>query len=198
MIAQLGRYAKSSAFVNVGVGIVSILLLFIFFAIGQPFGTLNDIAVVLWAMALIPTMIGLSLTVQNRTASFALAVGLLGALGVIVFQVLLIVQAMGIWQQQPFLEVSYCLIGVWLLVVSRVDQPAPHTSSRLMWFGLALGALWVVAPFFVWLGGLLPGGSDMASAFSAMSPITYVGFSAFFIAYLLQPFWAFWLARQLS
>jgi len=186
-----------AAYANGVLGVLALVLLFIFFAVGEPFGTFNDLLTVLWAAASIPIMLGRYQAGEPNASPWkriGLVVGLLGALGVIVVQILLVVGVMGFWQQQPFLYAAYSLIGLWLLSGSHAT---PAASDRLKWFGTALGVLWVVTPLIIWIGGL-PTGGDMQTAFSKIGPITYVGFSTFFVAYLLQPFWALWLGRVLS
>src|SRR3954451_11711835 len=55
-VGRVGRGAQA-AVVSAGAGVVALVLLVLFFVIGQPFGTLNDMALVVAVAALQPMML---------------------------------------------------------------------------------------------------------------------------------------------
>ena len=201
MITRLVRYAGLAAYVNGVTGVLGAILLITFFAVGQPFGTLNDITALPWALALIPVMFALHQYSQGRASwlsRLGLILGFAGVLGVLVFQTLLIFGVITLWQELPYINASFGLIGLWLILVNRLAHPSPIASRRLAWLGIAIGALWVVGNIASWIGGMPPNGVDATAAFSQMNPISLLGYTLILLAYLLEPFWALWLRRTLS
>ena len=201
MITRLVDYAGLAAYLNGGVGVLGAILLITFFAVGQPFGTLSDIAAIPWALAFIPVMFALYQYSRGRAPTLSrigLILGVLGVLGVLVFQTLLILGSITFSQELPYINASFGLIGLWLLIVNRPAAPGPMSARGLARFGLVIGALWVVANIFSWIGGFPTIGDSATFNFSDMNPITLLAFTMLYIAYLLQPIWALWLGRVLT
>lgn len=185
------------AYANGILGAFAVILIFIFFAVGEPFGTLNDITGLLWGLTLAPLMYVFYQRAVPRTPSstIAFSAGLIGCAAFIVLQLLLLLRVLTFEQQYAPLTLTYGLIGVWMILVSRAARRAGELARGLAWFGIAIGAMWALTSVLTWLGGPIPSDMSALADPSKINPFLLLSFITFFFAYLAQPIWALWLGR---
>ncbi len=156
----IGRRAAQAA---VGLTIGSGTALVAFFAVGEPWGTLNDSLSIGLAWATVPIAAGL---VRQHPASRPLALGgvvnLVGVATTTVFTSLLISRRMTFEDSlQPILT-GQALIGTWLILAGASAWPDP-ASRRASVLGIAGGAGLIATA-----AGIATGGME--------SPVAAVGF----------------------
>lgn len=118
----LASLAGPSAIVAAIATVVGALLLWLFFARGEPWGTLNDIASIVMMLATIPV----ALLLANFTAGFFPAVvapaiasvGLVGMLGASVAQGLLVIRVRTYRQLLPWTLGFGAVVGVWYVLIA--------------------------------------------------------------------------------
>lgn len=201
MTTQSVHISGWAALINGGIGIVGVVLLILFFTVGEPFGTWNDLTSLLWTVTLLPVVFNfyrLGAGQGNPWRIFATVTGLLGLTAVFILQILLVLKVISIWQQTYFITAAYGAIGVWMIILSRIGHNESVISTGLAGFGIAIGIGWILATVGIWIGGFPP--ADSVSSMSDMSQfnvLTIVGVSLIFLGYFVQPIWAIWLGRLL-
>ena len=118
----LAALAGPSAFLAAIATVVGALLLWLFFAKGEPWGTLNDIASIVMMLATIPV----ALLLANFTLGFFPAivapavavVGLAGMLGTTVAQGLLVARVRTYRQLLPWTLGFGAVVGVWYMLIA--------------------------------------------------------------------------------
>ena len=176
----------TAAFVGAAAGAVALVSIGLFFTFGQPFGAINDLALLLMTAALAPMALA-SYELGGRTplrpaqASLALvtvavtawcAVQLAMVVGLVTFDYGR--GATGAFAAESFTQIVF---GAWILGASLLA--GPWLPSRPRWLGVLAGAGTVTSAM-----GLLMGGVD--------HPLTWVGGLGYEIAW---PIWAFLLGR---
>ncbi len=160
---DLGPIGRRGAQAAVGLTIGSATALAAFFAVGEPWGTLNDSLSICLAWATVPIAVDL---VRRHPASRLLALGVVGDLiGVAtttIFTSLLISRRMTFEDSlQPILT-GQALIGTWLILAgaSAWSDPASRRASKL---GITGGAGLIATA-----AGIATGGME--------SPVAAIGF----------------------
>jgi hypothetical protein len=118
----LAALAGPSAFLAAVATVVGAILLWLFFAKGEPWGTLNDIASIVMMLATIPV----ALLLANFTAGLfppflapaIAAVGLTGMLGTAVAQGLLVARVRTYRQLLPWTLGFGAVVGVWYVLIA--------------------------------------------------------------------------------
>lgn len=173
-----------SAVLNGVTSIISTVTLLTFFAIGGPFGTINDGNSVLWALTFLP--LALLFYGMHRDLNGALNAGttVAGIAAMIIFAISQFLLTIGLVRfEQTFTLVLIMggIIGIWLIVQGFLALGTHLLPTRLIWLMIAFGASFVLSMI-----GFLIGGWE--------SPLAAGGF---LIGAILGPIWAFWLARLL-
>jgi hypothetical protein len=142
-----------------------IVTLAVFFAVGEPWGTINDGITIALAGATLPIAIGLARR-NPRAVPIMLGAGLdlVGVAITVVFTSLLISRRMTFEGSLPFVLLGQGLIGAWMILASAGAWSAP-ASRRVAAFGIAGGAGLVLT-----VGGFAMGGIS--------HPLASVGFVA--------------------
>jgi len=158
----IGRRAAQAA---VGLTIGSATALAAFFAVGEPWGTLNDTLSIGLAWATVPIAVDL---VRRHPASRLLAIGgvvdLIGVATTTVFTSLLISRRMTFEDSlQPILT-GQALIGTWLILAGAAAWSDP-ASRRASMLGITGGAGLIATA-----AGIATGGME--------SPVAAIGFIA--------------------
>src|SRR5438477_12768614 len=85
MILDRGRVSRASmaAYVAAAAGAVALVCIALFFTVGEPFGTLNDIALLVMALAIGPIMLG-SYELGGVTPLLPARVSLAGGIGAMI------------------------------------------------------------------------------------------------------------------
>ena len=174
------RSARIIAVALAAVAVASFVSLVIFFAVGGPFGTLNDVGNGMLALL----CAALAVELHRRGWIVATTLAVAGTATAIVGSFLVISDTTGYFLAGLVSAFGFALVGCWLLVVSRSeDWPA----SRL---ARAAGA--VMALGLVNAAGILQGldDQDTAPGWLLAAGICWGG------TYLLLPLWAIRLARS--
>jgi hypothetical protein len=180
--------AAFAAYVVAGAALVGLVTIGLFFWIGQPWGTINDLALLVMTLALAPLMLAfyeLGGWTPILLARVAQASGWIAVLAWCLIQALMIAgvvvfdysrAATGVFAIQT---AALVVIGLWVAGASLLAGP---WLSWVRWLGVVSGIGFVVLGI-----GLLVGGLD--------HPLTYLGGG---IGYeIVLPMWAFLMARLL-
>ncbi|MDP9252436.1 MAG: hypothetical protein M3O80_05465 [Chloroflexota bacterium] len=190
--ASLGRSLTISGVVA-GVTLLGIPL-----SVASPGSTASEFLSSIWTLSLIPVALGLHGLVRggaNTPSLVALSVGLAGMIfgaGALLAVVVGRATSLGIG---PVSVVAFALIGVWLVVMSRLCVSARIVPASVGWVGMAAGFGNVAALVLVLIGGF-PTTTDL-SDMSAFSPLTIVGGIFSLLSIPLYAAWAIWAARRL-
>ena len=181
--------ARTAAYVAAVSGLAALVTIALFFAVGQPFGTLNDASLLVMTLALAPVMLGFY-ELGGRTpigpARLSLAVGIGAVIAWSIIQAAMIVgvvhfdydhAATGWFAAE---SVALVVIGMWL--AGATVLAGPWLTPLLRWLGAFCGLEFVLIA-----GGLLLGGVN--------HPLTYLGGLGY---QLLFPAWAYLLGRRLA
>lgn len=173
-----------SALVNAAAGVASFTALVLFFIVGGPWGPVNDVLSVMWALSLVP--LAAWFLHANGPANPWLS-GLSAALGIgsmLVFAVLQALLAAGQVRYEETVGAVMTLIGligVWLLVNALLARGHGVLPDGLTWAMLAFGLGLVISAAGFRLGG-------------EQSPLAAGGYVLGAVAGAV---WAGWLARWL-
>lgn len=185
---RIVRRASTAAYVVAGAGLVALVTIGLFFWIGQPWGTLNDLALLVMTLAIPPLMLAfweLGGLTPTPLALAAQASGWLAAAVWCVVQALFIVGVVSIDYGGPARgafavdSVALIVIGLW---VAGANLLAGRWLNQVRWLGVLAGIGFVVFDI-----GLLVGGVD--------HPLTAVGGIGYLIVF---PIWAWLMGRLLA
>jgi hypothetical protein len=183
------RRAAQAARIAAMAGLVADLLLIAFFAVGQPFGTLNDLALVVMTLAIAPLMLG-SYELGGVTPLWPARLSLAAGIGaVVVWSGLHLAFIAGVVTFDynaaatgPFLAENLALIVIGGWLTGAPPLAGPWLPGMLRWLG-ALGGLG-----FVLTGlGLILGGMN--------HPLAWAGGLGYLV---LFPIWAWLMAGVFS
>jgi hypothetical protein len=169
-------------------GLIALVTITLFFTVGQPFGTLNDISLLVMTLALAPIMVGFY-ELGGRTpiglARVSLAGGIAGVLIYAIVQAAMIGRIVAFQYDQAATgwfsveAIFVIVIGAWLAGANVLA--GPWLPPPLRWLGTVSGI-----GFIVFGVGLLLGG--------VAHPFTYLGGVGY---QFLFPLWAYLLGRAL-
>jgi hypothetical protein len=179
-----GRSAGWAAFVSAAAAIVTVISSIVFFAAGEPFGTLSDVSSVLQVVLMIPIALILHvvLRLQSQTWSLsALIIGIGGMLIAATFQSLLVADVLTYEQVSRVTLTAGAALGLWLLMVNGLALGNGMLPRTLAWIGMFAGAGYEILVAGFWIGG-------------QQSIVFYIGALGVVIGY---PVWAVWLGTVL-
>jgi hypothetical protein len=185
---RIVRRAVVAAYVSAAAGLVAAVTIALFFAIGQPWGTLNDTALLVMTAAIPVLMLAFWELGGLTPTPLALAAQVSGWIAVIAWcavQALMIVGVLAFDYNNAatgglLIEaVTLIVIGLW---ISGANLLAGPWLNATRWFGVAAGLGFVLLPI-----GLILGGVD--------HPLTYAGGVGYSIVF---PVWAYLMGRHLS
>jgi len=132
-MTELAWLAGPSALVAVVATVVGAISLALFFARGQPWGTINDVSSIVLMLATIP--VALAIASVSFTwfdwAAGAAAVGVVGMLGASVTQGLLITRRRTYAQLLPWTLGFGAVVGVWYLLIGLGGVRSPFFVDGL-------------------------------------------------------------------
>jgi hypothetical protein len=173
-----------SAYVSAAANILGFVTLIAFFAVGEPFGVINDLTTVVLALSMVPLAFVLH-ELHRRAAptlSFgAFVFGIFAMVGAAVLQALLVLGLVSFELTLVAVPVAFAVIGVWLVLNSYLGRNSGTLPKGLIWIGIVAGAALVLV-----LVGILLGGPQ--------HPLAAVGGLTAVICY---PVWAVWFGRLL-
>jgi hypothetical protein len=182
----VSRLALATAIVT----LLGVLSLIIFYALGGPFGLINDVANGLIGL------LSLALAwrwVRNRRSglsTLAIAAAALGAIVMILGSLLVIFDITGWYLAGLVSSVGSSLIGIWLLIANRLRRRAPELPRGLIMLGIATAIFMIIG----WLA--IPGvivridDPQLAPWYVNAGLLNWMG------TYLLYPIWCLWLSRR--
>jgi hypothetical protein len=182
----VSRVALATAVVS----LLAVLSLIIFYAVGGPFGFLNDVAngligVLSLALAW--------LWVRNRRggwSTLAIACAALGAIVMLLGSLLIIVDITGWYLAGLVSSVGSALVGIWLFIANRLHRNAPELPRGLIMLGTTTGIFMIIG--WLALAGVIAriDDPDLAPLYVNAGLLNWMG------TYLLYPVWCLWLSRR--
>jgi hypothetical protein len=176
-------------------GLLGLVFIILFFTIGQPFGTLNDIFIGI--AGILSEALAWKLYTQLHTQSpllsqIALIFALVGALIIAVGSVLVISGKTGWYLAGLYMAVGNALIGLWLLGLNYSVQQSNPWPHGVVVFGIAIGIIMVLG--LAAIPGIFRGIDSMEAA-----PwyINYIGQAGTLGWLILYPIWCILLGRVL-
>jgi hypothetical protein len=193
-----GDFSSIISWVAIGTGIVGLLgLVFIvlFFTVGQPFGTLNDVFIGL--MAILSVVLVWMLYPWHHIQSpllsqVALVIAMLGALLVLVGAVLSISGVRGWFLSGLYMAAGNGMIGLWLLALNYSALRVNLFPQSLVIFGLISGV--ILALGLVTIPGIFRGIDTQEYELNLFNSIWWVSSLGYLALY---PIWCFLLGRIL-
>jgi MFS family permease len=182
--SEVRRFAGWSALVSAAATILGLLTLMLFFVLGNPWGTINDVASVIVALSILPVFVVLHRLHRQRAPTASLAATSLGTLGMIiaiVFQALLIGGKISYAQTAIVVPIAFGVFGIALIVYSGLAIAHRLPPRMLAWLGSAAGAGYIIV-----IAGFILGGQE--------HPLTMIGGATALVCY---PSWAIWFGREL-
>ena len=174
----LSRYAPGFAILSATSWLIAVIAISLFFALGEPWGTINDVATLIAWLAAIPLVV-LVYQAQRSHGWQALGVAVTGLASIAVasaLTVLLLARLMTFEQQGTPTAVAGAVFGVWLLLAALLwlgASPLPNLLLALM----AVAGLGTVAGVVGFLG------------FGSSHWLTYVGGALGGLAYPASMYW---------
>jgi hypothetical protein len=195
---MLTSYSSSSiawlAVTAAAVQLIGVVFLAVFFAVGEPFGTLNDICIAMTAVlgaALAWRLLAAPAAPAPARAWLTLGVAVAGALIVVVGQSLVIFRITSFVLAGFWAQFGYALIGLWLLATCISAQSGAGWPRGLVVLGVAAGAIMLLG--FLTLPVILRGLDTMTDSpwYVNLGYVSWIG------AMFLLPAWCLWLGRVL-
>lgn len=151
---DLGIAGRRAALAAAGLTVGGAVTLSMFFAAGQPWGSINDATSIALAVATVPIAVGLARrTPRAATLTLGAALDFVGVGITAVFTSLLIAGRMTFEASLPFILTGQALIGAWIIAAGIAAWPASG-SRRLAAFGIAGGTGLVATVGGFALGGI--------------------------------------------
>ena len=175
------------------VALIGLAFIVLFYSVGQPFGTLNDVCIAL--AAILSAVLAWELYPTHRAlaphlSQLALLAELLGTLVVVVGSALVISGVTGWFLAGLYMSAGNALIGLWLLALNYSVQPSDSWPHGLVVFGLVVGV--TMALGMVTIIGILRGIDAQDAAPWIVTTVGLVGGVGWV---LLYPIWCIWLGR---
>jgi len=183
-ITRSARFVTWCAFISAAMTIIGVVTLFVFFALGQPWGTINDLTSITLALSGIPvvlTLYRLYRTYALGVSVIAVVIGVIALLTAAALQTLLVLKTIPYEQTAVNVPAAFGVFGLSLLifaVLSRADQVQPRALT--VW-GIIAGIGYIVV-----IIGILIGGQE--------HPLASIGGLLAVVGY---PVWAVWFGRLL-
>jgi hypothetical protein len=141
----LVRLAGWCAYVSGIVSVFGIVFLVAFFTLGGLFGTLNDIAVIVQYVLMLPIALALQQLLRPNGQGLSLVgmlIGIAGMLAVIILQFLLVVDVLRFSQQIIMVVPAFLVVLVWFVVnayLGRLSNLVPNSMLLTVLAGLYIG-----------------------------------------------------------
>jgi hypothetical protein len=179
--------ARTLAFSVGGVAAGSAISIATYFAIGGPFGTLNDLGNA--AIGLLSATLAWRLRrlVSGPRRAFAVGAAIVGAAVTLLGTALVVSGTTGWFIAGLVSSIGFAGIGAWLIIANRSPALAAAWPAGPRWLGVAAGGLMVAG--IAAAPGVVLGLDDAATA-PAWAWIGFIGWLGTYVGY---PAWALWL-----
>lgn len=172
------------------VGLLALILLILFFTVGGPFGTLNDICNGL--TGILSGIFAWTLYTKFRVQPIFLILSLMGTLAVAIGSILVIFEITGWYLAGLFTSAGYAMIGVWLFAINYSFWQSNSWSHGLSTLGMIAGTIMALGLL------MIPGIINRIDAWEA-GPwyINYLGQLGAIGYLLLYPTWCILVGKNL-
>ena len=160
-----------------------------YFAVGGPFGTINDIGNATAGVLSAALAWQLRRQISGRAADLAVGAAIVGAGLTVAGSTLVVSKTTGFFFAGLVSSVGFAGIGAWLVVLNRSAAIAAFTPGRLRSLGVVAGALMALG--IASAPAIALGLDDMETA----PAWTWVGLFGWLGIFVVYPAWAFWLAN---
>ena len=176
-------------------GLLAFVFIVLFFSVGQPFGTINDVFIGLTAILSVVLVVMLfpwHLAQLPFFSSLGLSLAILGAILVVIGSLLSILGITGYYLSGLYMAAGNALIGAWLLLLSYAALRENLIPQGLVIFGFISG-------FILLLGlavfpALLKGTDTSEYVFTAFNAIWWTASLGYLV---LFPLWSLLAGRSL-
>jgi hypothetical protein len=152
--ARLNQIAGWAAYASGAVSAVGVVFLIAMFAVGGPFGHLNDICVLIQYLLALPIPVALHQILRFRApvlSRLTMVIGIVGMLAVIFLQYLLVAGVLSFAEQGgPVTFAMLVVVGAWLVItgyLGRSTGKLPHSLLMSIiavpYFGYPAWAFWL-------------------------------------------------------
>ena len=182
-------------------GIIGFISLAVFFVVGEPFGTLNDLLAIPVAFLVVPLVFALyrlNATSHPAVSLIAAIAGMVGFIATAAGSVLLVSGRITFAQSLYTGIGGFGLIGLWVLLNSIVGLRANHLPTGLAWMGILLGITPSLALIFVPRVEVIARSLESMAGQSAgfqMSPFLIAAFVLGGLSYAGLPVWFILMGR---
>jgi len=165
--------------------VVGAFFLVLFFAKGQPWGTLNDIASVVLMVATIPVAVALGRLGEQPFGGLAwlvTAIGIVGMAGAALAQILLVARVRTYRQLLPWTLGSGAVVGVWYVLVGLLGLEFVATRNYpplLIALAIASGIGFIAIGYGFWRGNERHPVSIVGGLVLLVSSTAFLGWFAF-------------------
>jgi hypothetical protein len=177
-------------------GLLGLITIILFFAVGQPFGTINDVCIGLAAIlsAVLAWMLYARHQAQSPVLSqLALLAALMGALVVAIGSALVISGVAGWYLAGLYMAAGNALIGVWLLALNYSALTGANWPRGLSVAGIVVGIILMLG--LATLPGILGGIDAWEAAPWYVNTIGQAGALGWLVLY---PIWCILAGRMLG
>ena len=173
------------------VALFSVASLAVFFAVGGPFGAINDWTIGVFGFLTGLLAIGLGRRGGTTPGMVVTGIAVIGAAIVVLGSALVISNTTGFLLAGLVESLGFALIGVWLIVLNRSIGAATRWPRRLPGLGVVAGIVLLIG--IVVVPGIAMGLDDMNTA----PGWVWVGFVGWLGIFFLYPIWAIWFGTAM-
>ena len=143
MAEKASRLVRVAAFCAYASGVVSIFgiaFIFAFVVMGDPMGRLNDIAVIVQYLLMLPVAFALYQILRQYNHNLSLAallIGIPGMLAVIVLQTLLVTGVLPFSTQIVLVVIAFLVVLVWFIMTGHLARYADKLPNSMLLHVLA-------------------------------------------------------------
>jgi hypothetical protein len=166
--------------------LASVVTLAVFFAVGGPFGAIND-----WTIGIGGVLTALLVVSMYSSASsgggVATPLGVLGSVIVVIGAALVISDTTGFLLAGLVESFGFALVGIWLIAVNLVSRRGPVSALQIL--GVVAGGLMAIGLI------VLPAIVTRVDDFDTAPAYVWVGFIGWLGIFVAYPIWAIWFGR---
>lgn len=179
------RFAGWAAYLTAAASVVASVTLVVFLGKGQPYGKMNDIAVLVLTASLFPVLGAVHRILRPSAGWRGTVTSLVGVLALVIvgiYYALILAGAASYDRVYISLESATGLVGLWMVLVALLLRAGVVLPRGLVWMTLIAGLSQAVR------------GAVLAAGLSKLIIPTAV---ASLLAMVTYPVWGFWLGRDL-